>query len=204
MKRLLQFIMLFFAIAFVQACKGPEGDPGPQGEQGEQGVPGATGAQGPAGTSGTANVFDIGFTFNETNGYSLYTDFATINDALGIDITLNEGDIMLIYHYLGNEEDDTEAYMPLPETLFLEQGLINYNFYYTSTILHLFMNATFDFTTLEDVANYTDQQGFRIVIVPGSLRNGRMIKPDIDMKNYSEVAKYYNINGTNVKKINLN
>ncbi|GEO05573.1 hypothetical protein AAE02nite_32370 [Adhaeribacter aerolatus] len=188
------------------ACEGPEGpqgEPGPQGPAGTPGTPGAQGPAGPAGASATANVFEIGYTFNAANGYALYADISAINTALKTNITINEGDVMLVYHYLGNEDDNSEVWMPLPETTFLKEGLIHYNFYYTRTVLRVFMNGTFDFTTLANVADYTDQQGFRIIILPGTLRNGRVSKPDIDLKKYSEVAKYYNITEASVQKITL-
>lgn len=65
------------------------------------------------------------------------------------------------------------------------------------------MTANFDFATLADVKSYTDQQSFRLVIVPGTIRNGRMASSNLDYKNYNEVAKYYNITEDKIKKIQV-
>lgn len=198
MKKLLHFIFLL-ALVLGQACKGPEGDPGPQGEKGDTGAKGDTGPQGPP---GTATVVELGYTFNAENGYTLKATFAELAEALETDITVGEADAVLVYWYLGQEEDNTSAWMPLPQTLFIEAGWLQYNFYFTPTIFNLFINSDADPATLP--ADYTEQQGFRIVIVPGSIPGGKVAKPDVDYKNYDEVAKYFNIKEENIRRVQLN
>ena len=205
MKRILRFRILHFimilALGLGQACEGPEGDPGPQGEKGDTGAQGPAGPAGPAGESGKATVFDLGWDFTEENDYSLYGTFADIATALEIDnLEIGDNDAVLVYWYLGQEDDESDVWMPLPQTLFLEKGTLQYNFYYTKTILNLFANASFDLSTTPE---YATDQGFRIVIIPGGPAGGRIVKPSIDYKKYSEVAKYYNITEERIKKIKL-
>jgi len=195
MKRLLQFIMLFFAIALVQACKGPEGDPGPQGEQGEQGVPGATGAQGPAGASGEAAVYEFGdWNFTAENEYADGLAFADN------DMEVTEGSVILAYR-LANVVQDKAVWSPMPQTIMFPEGLLKYDFVHTDEILQFYLDAQFDLSLLG--TGWTTGQAFRIVIVPGTIRNGRVARPDIDYKNYDEVAKYYNITEKDIKRIKL-
>ncbi|MGV3589186.1 MAG: hypothetical protein ACO1OF_19425 [Adhaeribacter sp.] len=205
MKRILHFRILHFimilALGLGQACEGPEGPEGPQGPAGTPGTQGPAGPAGPAGASGKATVFDLGWDFTKENNYSLYGSFADIAEALEFDnLEVGDNDAVLVYWYLGQEDDDSDAWMPLPQTLFVAKGTLQYNFYHTKTILNLFATASFDLSTTPE---YTTDQGFRIVIIPGGPPGGRIVKPSIDYKKYSEVAKYYNINDAKIKKINL-
>jgi len=209
MKRLLQFIMLFFAIALVQACEGPEGDVGPQGETGPQG---ATGAQGPAGESGTAQVFEFSYPFDAESGYGLYGSWDEIATTLEIEdsLSVGENDAVLVYMYYGADDEDNDTWTPLPQTFFVTDGLLKFAFNHSNTFLEIFMDANFDMT---NITTYDGTYSFRVVIIPGlKLRtaNGQTItsKPDlttypVDFNNYEEVVKYFNLPATKAKELKL-
>jgi len=206
MKRLLQFIMLFFAIAFVQACEGPEGDVGPQGEQGPQG---ATGAQGPAGTSApTPVVYNIsGWDFTAEDNWQLGINFDSL------DIEVNETDAILVYRLLsafeGENEEVVPVWEPLPATYIRTEGIFQYGFLNTPYELGIYMQGQFDLATLEE--EYINDQLFRILVIPAEYKlrtDGTKIKVDlskypVNFKNYDEVIKYFKIKEEDVKEINI-
>lgn len=196
MKHLLHFILIL-ALAFGQACKGPEGDPGPQGEPGTPGAPGAAGPAGPAGpagASGTAKVFDFqGINFTAANEYTVGIEYARNT------MTVGANDVVLVYEFAGSTQDNTTFWKPLPQTYYSNNNPVVYNFAYSNKAVLIFIDAAANVLPTLGAA-FTNDQVFRVVIIPGSLRNGRSIKPDIDFNNYAEVAKYYNITEENVIK----
>ena len=209
MKRLLQFIMLFFAIALVQACEGPEGDVGPQGETGPQG---ATGAQGPAGASGTAQVFELGWNFTAEDDYQLFAGYDDIADFYGIDLQVGEDDIVLgymnIYTAADTANNPIPFWSPLPQTFYPNNNPVTYNFAFTNVALLLTMEA--DSSVLSTLGpEYTDNQLFRFVVIPGQkLRTATGSQQPIDIKklpvdinNYDAVIKYFGLEGKEVKRI---
>ncbi|PIQ20268.1 MAG: hypothetical protein COW65_15985 [Cytophagales bacterium CG18_big_fil_WC_8_21_14_2_50_42_9] len=201
--------MLFFAIALVQACEGPEGDVGPQGETGPQG---ATGAQGPAGESGAAQVFEFSYPFADSTGYGVlgsWDDFATALE-METSPTVGDNDAVLVYMYGGPDEENNDTWSPLPETFFVTDGLVKFTFNHSNTFLEIFMDANFDLT---NITTYDGIYSFRVVIIPGlKLRtaDGQTItsKPDlttypVDFNNYEEVVKYFNLPATKAKELKL-
>jgi hypothetical protein len=196
MKRLLHFILIL-ALALGQACEGPEGpqgEPGPKGDPGTPGTPGAQGPAGPAGTPATADVYQIGgFNFAAPN----------FQDVIGFeenDIEVVEDDVIMVYRLAGAFENQP-LWAPLPQTLYHPQGPFLYSFVHSPELLAIGIAGGFDLSVLP--TTITTDQAFRIVIVPGTIRNGRKIMPTIDYKNYNEVAKYYQITEDKVKKIRL-
>ncbi|MCC9137688.1 collagen-like protein [Pontibacter silvestris] len=197
MKKLLQFFLIL-AVAFGHvACEGDEGPPGPQGEQGEQGP---QGEQGEPGESSTAQAYDFNWTFEpDEDGYYYYGfNFAEIQDA---DVTVSNSDIILVYwNPYESLNLGTDIWMPLPQTMFLQDGILSVSYLYTTEFLEIDLNAGFDLATTPSV---TDNQRFRMVVIPGELLNGRTAGAPVDYKNYEEVVKYFNISEDNVKKIQL-
>jgi len=89
----------------------------------------------------------------------------------------------------------------LPQTIMFPEGILKYEFIHTDEIMLINLDAQFDLALLG--TGWTTGQAFRIVIVPGTIRNGRVARPDIDYKNYDEVARYYNITEKDIKKAKL-
>ena len=214
MKRLLQFIMLFFAIALVQACKGPEGDPGPQGEPG---VAGPAGPQGPAGTPGTAQVFELAWTFTAEDNYELVAGYEDIADFYEIDLQVGEDDIVLAYMniYTATDADNNPIpfWSPLPQTFYPNQKPLTYNFAFTNVAFLLNMEAEADVLAALS-PGYTDNQLFRIVVIPGQkLRTGTgagsqkpidiLKRLQVDINDYNAVIEYFGFKGKEVKRLKL-
>ena len=201
MKRLVYFFMML-ALAFGQACEGPEGPEGPPGPEGP------TGPTGPAGPATTASVFEFGVNFepDPDGDYSAFIPF----DAFAEEgLSVQESDVVLLYMLRGAYELDNGTpvliWSPMPQTFLATQGSVIFNYVHTYLEVLIFIQSQFDLSTLstEALANLTQNQAFRMVVLPGELMNGRVAKLKIDLNNYEEVAKYYNLTEENVKQITL-
>lgn len=196
MKRLLHFILIL-ALAIGQACEGPQGEVGPQGEPGTPGAAGPAGPAGPAGESGKAKVFDFqGINFTAANTYRVGIEYATNN------MTVGTNDVVMVYEFAGATNDNVTFWRPLPQTYYSNGKPVVYSYAYSNIAVLIDLDA--EEAVLPTLGEeFTTNQVFRVVVIPGSLRNGRVIKPNINYNNYEEVARYYNITEASVKKILL-
>lgn len=208
MKKILQFILVL-AVALGQvSCEGDEGPPGPAGAAGPAGPAGPAGAQGEPGESGEARVLDFMLTFepdDEGENYSTGIEFSENDD---FDLVVSESDVVLAYSYFGaiDDPEDPEGsiafWSPLPQTFGVEGGgTVTYNYAYSKLFLFLFMQSQLN---LADHPELTDEQVFRLVVIPGEIINGRTSKPAVDLNNYEEVIKYYQIDDSNVRTFKVN
>ncbi|WP_164891065.1 hypothetical protein [Botryobacter ruber] len=205
MKRLAYFFMML-ALAFGQACEGPEGPEGPPGPEGP------TGPTGPAGPSTKAMVaeFPVNFTRNQNGNYIVFLDLQQLQE-VGIDVT--ESDVIMMYNLVAVDEleDGTPLlyWAPMPTSFQVSHNNTDYDvwFKYLHSFLDIgiYIDTKLDLTLLstEDQQAITQNNYFRLVIIPGDFINGRVAKPNIDLNNYEEVAKYYNLTEESVKKITL-
>lgn len=183
-----------------QGPEGPAGPAGPQGPQGATGLPGPPG-EGGAGTGSAAEIYFAEIDFNSANGYQQILEF---NPELEIEAS----DVLLVYKFAGfiegeTPEEDILYWEPLPSTVFLEEGTIQYKFDHSYIELWLYMKATFDLSVVELEDFYTDGILIRIVVIPGEIippSEGRSLAP-VDYSNYEEVVKYYNLDENNVREI---
>lgn len=159
MKRFTAILGLIGIMAF-QACEGPAGPPGIDGEDGINIV---------------GQTFEVEASFNEANNYGAIFEFE--NEPLF------DGDALLVYMLEASPLDNTTfAWRLLPQTFFLEQGILIYNFDYTTTDFSIFLdNSPIDFSTLDPY--YTDDLLFRVVVVPSDLQ------ARIDYSDYDAVTK---------------
>ena len=134
-----------------------------------------------------AEVFEVTTSFSAANNYSRI-------------ITLNppiySSDMVLVYRLFDviNGED---VWRTLPQTVYLLQGELDYNFDFTRNDINIFLDSDFDLTTLGSA--WTQSQVFRVVIIPGYLSNRN--SSTIDFSNYNEVVKRYNITESQIKTI---
>ncbi|GAA4436456.1 hypothetical protein GCM10023188_29540 [Pontibacter saemangeumensis] len=207
MKKILQFILVL-AVALGQvSCEGDEGPEGPPGPTGAQGPVGPTGPQGEPGESGAAQVYEFPADFEQDDDglYSIYINF-TANE-----IEAAESDVVLVYRFRGAYTDDNDTdillWSPLPETVLLPQNRIfQYSFLHSLAEVLVYIDSQFDLATLsaEDLARYTTNQGFRIVVIPGDFMDGgRTSGPPVDFKNYADVADFFKLTEASVQKIDL-
>lgn len=154
-------VLLCIAMSFT-SCEGDPGPMGPPGPPGEDGV--------------IAPAFEIEVDFNAGNNYSIQENY-------GFETV--PSDVVLVYISWETIDGD-EIWRLLPQTAMLEQGVLSYNYDFTDFDFRIFMEGTFDLNTLD--SSWTQNQYFRVVVVPADYLNG------IDPSNYNDV-----INATHVE-----
>lgn len=148
-----QLLALFCIIFTLTACEGEQGPPGEDG-----GII-------------IAPAFEIEVDFNNGNDFAITQNY-------GFDIV--PSDVVLIY-ISWETINGTEVWRLLPQTAILDEGVLSYNYDFTDTDFSIFMDATFDLNSLD--SSWTQNQYFRVVVVPADYING------IDTANYDDVVK---------------
>ncbi len=138
------------ALLIFAGCQGPDGPPGPIGPQGPQGPPGTGGG----GTDLGNEVFEIEIDFSAATGYF---------EAFVLDPPIGQNDVVLAF-MLWDFVDGTDIWRALPQTNFLDEGILKYDYDFSRSDFALFMEATFNLDLLGPV--WTNGQVFRIVLVP--------------------------------------
>jgi hypothetical protein len=173
MNKIFSIFALIGIVAF-QACEGPEGPIGPPGPAGEPG------------NNIVSEVFEVEADFTAGNGYEAIFDF---------DPAIVESDVVLAF-IEWETSGNASVWRALPQTVFFEQGALIYNLAFTSTDFRLFLDGPLDYSTLS--ADWTQDQVFRIVIVPGDFAGAR-----IDYTNYEAVTKMLGIQEEDFQKVKL-
>lgn len=133
-------------------------------------------------------VIEVTTSFNAANNFSR---LVTITPPI------YSSDVILVYH-MYDVYDGTPLWRLLPQKYYLEYGAeVDYNFDFTKYDVNIFMESNIDMTNLSPV--WTDNQTFRIVIIPGYF-SGKSPK-SVDLNDYYATVKAYGINSNNIKKI---
>jgi hypothetical protein len=151
MKRMSLFFSVLATVLMI-SCEGPAGPPGFDGRDGLDGLDGI---------NILGNVFEIEGSFTFENDYTLFYEFP-------LTVEVFESDLVLVYILweqtdIGNGEF-ADVWRLLPQTLILNQGLLQYNYDHTFFDASIFLDADFDLGTLTPAD--TDNQVFRVAIVP--------------------------------------
>lgn len=151
MKKIVFIFTLISGMVFLQNCTGPEGP------RGSQGVPG------PA-----SEVFEVTTSFISANGYE---------SVFVLDPPIRREDNILIYELAG-EHNNRDIWKLLPQTYYFDEGVMSYNFDFTTHDFRLFMDSTFNLSVLD--SSWKNNITFRIVIVPGYFSLDGINLDDID------------------------
>jgi len=135
-------LMFLLIVAVGVACQGPMGPEGLPGEDGE---------------IIASKAFEIEVDFNEANGYEHLEEYG---------FSVLSSDITLVYTLWGTE-NGKDIWRLLPQQVFFQEGLLQYNFDFTDVDVKIFMDATFDLSMLG--SQWTNDQVFRVVVVPADL-----------------------------------
>jgi len=171
-----KIFILFAAVGLVafSSCTGDDGAPGPEG---------------PVGPPGYINeIFEVNVNFTSTNGYS--TTFP-------LNPVIDQNDNILVYQ-LVNTNDGIDTWALLPQVYYFPDGTAQYNYDFSFDQFTIFIDASFALNTLP--SSFTSAKVFRVVIIPGAVYNKSVNKPDYS--DYNAVIKKYNIDDSNVKKLN--
>jgi hypothetical protein len=133
-----------------------------------------------------SEVIEVTTSFNATNNYSRLISFTYPTYA---------SDMILVYHLYDVVNGD-DVWRLLPQTYYFSNGgELDYNYDFTRYDVNLFLDANFDLNTLSSA--WTQNQTFRIVIIPGYFSNKN--KQNVDLTNYEKVVETFKIN--KIKKI---
>ncbi len=146
-------------ILFAVSCEGPTGPPGPPGFDGNDGFDGQDGIQG--------QVVEVqGVNFGYDASANLYSVLIPFIDVTNFEVL--EEDAVLVYRFDGvidlDDGSTANAWSQLPQNFFLPEGTLQYVFAHTFVDVELFIDGNFDLSGID--VGFTDNQTFRIVIVP--------------------------------------
>jgi hypothetical protein len=143
-------LMFLVVLAIGVACEGPMG---PEGLPGEDG------------SIIASQAFEIEVDFTEANNYAHLEEYG---------FSVLSSDVTLVY-VLWDVENGRDIWRMLPQQVFFQEGLMQYNFDFTDVDVNIFLDATFDLAALG--SQWTTDQVFRVVVVPAD---------DIGRVNYSD------------------
>lgn len=129
---------LAIAIVAVQGCEGPMGPQGPQGQDG--GII-------------TSSAFEIEVDFTNDGNYEITESYGF--EVLPYDVTLV---------YILWETDGKEIWRLLPQSVFFDDGVLQYNYDFTDVDVRIFLEGNVNLSTLD--ASWLQDQVFRVVVVP--------------------------------------
>jgi len=153
------------------------------------GPPGPQGDIGPAGPTGAAGESAFVFEYSNVDfvgpDYDVFLNYPTDFEGLESDVTL----VYLLWETTTDGDGNPlEIWRQMPQTIFTQNGLLNYNFDFSKIDLHLFLTIDFDAALLEPVD--TDDWIVRAVVVPGNFWGGRA---NIDHSDYFAVKEAYGL-----------
>ncbi len=157
-------LMFFVVLAITVACEGPMGLPGEDG------------------AIIASKAFEIEVGFTEANDYAHLEEYGF--DVLSSDVTL--------VYVLWGTENGKDIWRLLPQQVFFEEGLMQYNFDFTYTDVNIFLDATFPLTLVPN--EWTANQVFRVVVVPADM----LARPNYG--DYEATMKRFNLTDNDFQK----
>ena len=161
---------------------------------GIDGRDGLDGLDGQDGVNVLSQVIDIEGDFTADGDYTILYEFPNT-------IEVFETDLVLVYILFDQTEDNNgdpvDIWRLLPQTLIVDQGLLQYNYDHTFLDVSIFLEADFDLNLL--LPGDTDNQVFRIAVVPGEL-NG---KSNLDHTDVNAVMTHLGVDEENIQRIKL-
>lgn len=172
--RKLNAVFGLLGILIFQACEGP---PGPAG------LPGVDGADG---VNIVSEVFEQEMDFTAENDFQEVFEFNP---------PIIASDVVLVF-IEWETDGTTPIWRALPQTVFFEEGVLIYNYDFTSSDFRLFLDGPLDYGTLG--AEWRLGQTFRVIVVPGDFTSSR-----IDFTNYVAVTQLLGLEEEDFKRIEL-
>ncbi|MDN5213607.1 hypothetical protein QQ020_16160 [Fulvivirgaceae bacterium BMA12] len=169
-------LTLLILSTFAFACTDEVPVPGPPGPEGLPGVDGKDGEE--------AYTFEWIVDFEDPD-YSVLLPFPD-------DFTMLDSDVALVYALWDTETvdgEELEIWRQLPQNIFTDDGLLQYNFDFTVSDVSVFLDAEFPLSTLGP--NFTDDWVLRVVVIPAQFENnGRLAT---DYSDYRAVAERFGL-----------
>ena len=159
MKKLTVIIMLFASV-FILSCEGPMGPPGNPGEDG---------------TSLLGTVFEMEGDFLPSDNFELFFDFPQNFEIYDTDVVL----VYILWDVVNVNGKNTDVWRLLPQTIVLDEGVIQYNFDYTVNDVKIFLETTIPVNDL--LPAETQDQVFRIAVLPADFVASKKSSEIIDL-----------------------
>lgn len=135
-------IILLFASVLILSCEGPMGPPGADG------------------TSLLGTIFEMEGDFKASSNYELFFDFPQNFEIYETDVVL----VYILWEVTTVNGKNTDVWRLMPQTRFIDDGVIQYNFDYTVNDVRIFLETTFPYEDL--LPAETQDQVFRIAVLP--------------------------------------
>jgi hypothetical protein len=135
-------IILLFASVFILSCEGPMGPPGQDGD------------------SLIGTIFEMEGDFKASNNYELFFDFPQNFEIYETDVVL----VYILWEVATVNGKKTDVWRLLPQTVILDDGVLQYNFDYTVNDVKIFLEGNTNFNNL--LPAETQDQVFRIAVLP--------------------------------------
>lgn len=138
----------------------------------------------------------LGTVFETTGSFSSSNDY-TLNFTFPNDVTVYDGDVVMVYILWEIASDGSDVWRPLPQSVFLTDGSFQYNFDYTVNDVQIYLEANFDLSSLSsaDLQNQT----FRIAVIPAELYKNK----SVDINNYNSVMSASKLSNSKLKLISV-
>lgn len=169
MKKILTLLVLLIVLGF-QSCTGPAGPPGFNGVDG---------------VSVEAEVFEVTRSFSPQGNYE---SLVVLNPPIF------PSDVVLVY-ILWDVDNGTPIWRLMPQTVQLDQGDLIYNYDFTRFDVNFFLSSA-DFSLNILGPQWTNNQTFRIVLIPGYFANAR-----INYQDYENTMLMLGLTETDVQPI---
>ena len=167
----LSLVLLTLGLVFVSCEEGPRGPAGRDGFDGLDGLDGLDGEE--------SFVFEYNLDFTAPEYSALLELPSTFN--------MLDSDVMLAFLLWEVAEDGTEIWRALPQTLYFEDGILEYNYDFTRFDASIFLDGTVNLDGLN--SDYTDNWVARLVVVPGQFAG----RSTLDHSDYNQVKEYYDL-----------
>jgi hypothetical protein len=177
MKKLTAIVLLFIMVIFV-SCEGPMGPPGVPGQDGDYLI---------------GTIFEMQGDFRPSNNYELFFDFPGDFEIYDTDVVL----VYILWEVLDINGQATDLWRLLPQTVILNDGLLQYNYDYTVADVRMFLEGTTDFNNL--LPAETDNQVFRIAVLPADF----IAKKSIDINDFNSLITLPSIELNSLENINI-
>lgn len=170
--------LLFAAAVIFTSCEGPMGPPGFDGIDGVDGV------------NILGQVIEIQGDFTPGNDYKLYYEFPG-------NFEIYDGDVVLVY-ILWEVAGELDVWRLLPQTVVLDEGILQYNFDYTLADVQVWIEGTVPFNTL--LPAETDNQIFRIAVLPAELAQDK----SLDVTDLNAIMNKMKVNPNSINRMEVN
>lgn len=172
-------ILLILAAIFTTSCEGPMGPPGLPGQDGDTLI---------------GTIFEINGDFTPDNEYKLFFEFPT-------DFKIYDTDVVLVYILWEQTDNKTDVWRLLPQTVVLKSDegtdVLQYNFDYTVADVQVFLEGTFDLSTL--LPGEWQNQIFRIAVLPADF----MAKKSVNESDFNSILKSNEIKLNTIKNVSF-